>query len=75
MYLLFAWSKYQPDGGDDDFVGVFDRADAALAVFNTHEEVWKDECWIGHIATFDGRRFVRIAWMCRERSETIVEWE
>lgn len=75
MYLLFAWSQYTPQGGDDDFVGTFATTDDAITVFNAHEEQWKGESWIGHIATFDGARFARVAWLCRENGETAIEWE
>lgn len=75
MYQLFAWSQYTPQGGDDDFAGVFATTDAAIAEFNTHEAAWEGEAWIGHITTFDGTRFARVAWLCREQGATAIEWE
>lgn len=73
MYLLFAWSKYSPDGGPDDYAGAFDTIEAAVAAFSAAEEYFSGETRIGSVVQFDGQRFVKLLWLCRENGETVTE--
>ncbi len=74
MYLLFAWSMYSPEGGPDDYAGAFETADAAVAAFSEAKEIlYVGETRIGYVAQFDGQRFTKLLWLCREGGKTITE--
>ena len=72
-YLLFAWSKYYPNGGAGDFVGSYSSVDDAETAFRAIQLPWEGATLIGHVVTFDGGRFPPLLWLCRDGEEYTVE--
>ncbi len=65
---------YSPEGGPDDYAGAFETVAAAIAAFSAAKEIlYVGETRIGYVAQFDGVRFTKLLWLCREKGETITE--